>query len=124
EAAYPATNKNKLVQPVPYSATVNAGISHGASQFLAIFSVVTALTLIIVCANVANLLLARAVVRQRETAVRQSLGASRPRILRTLVAEGLAISAVAWVAASIAVYWVVTYVPRMIVPPGSMNALG
>ncbi len=124
KAAYPQFKQNKVVRPIPYSATTNAGISHFAPQFLAIFSVVTALTLVIVCANVANLLLARAVVRQRETAVRQSLGASRARILRTLVAEGLAISAVAWIAASIAVYWVSTYVPRLIVPPGSMNALG
>src|SRR5207247_5790000 len=113
QAAYPATNKNKVVRPIPYSATVNAGISHGAPQFLAIFSVVTGLTLIIVCANVANLLLARAVVRQRETAVRRSLGASRPRILRTLLAEGIAISVVAWGVASLVSFWVSAYVPRL-----------
>jgi len=124
QAAYPLTYKDKVVLPEPYSATINVGISRASNQFLAIFSVVTALTLIIVCANVANLLLARAVVRQRETAIRQALGASRPRIVRTLIAEGIAISAAAWVIASMVAYWVATYVPRLIVPPGSINGLG
>ncbi|HZO85003.1 MAG TPA: ABC transporter permease, partial [Verrucomicrobiae bacterium] len=123
-AAYPTTNKDKVVRPKPYSATVNAGISHASTQFLAIFSVITALTLIIVCANVANLLLARAVERQRETALRQSLGASRARILRILVAEGVALSAAAWATASVFAYWVATYAPRLIVPAGSVNGLG
>jgi len=124
QAEYPETNKDKIVRPMPYSATMNAGISHGAPQLLAIFSIVTAITLIIVCANVANLLLARAVARYRETALRRSLGASRTRVIRTLVAEGLAISVVAWLTASFFAYLVATYVPRLLIPPGTPNAIG
>jgi predicted permease len=67
-----------------------------APRFLAIFSIVTALTLAIVCANVANLMLGRAVLRQRELALRQTLGASRGRILSTLLTEGFIIALVAW----------------------------
>ena len=62
---------------------------------MAIVTAVTLITLLIVCANVANLMLARAVMRQREMAVRQSIGASRFRVLSMLLAEGLVLSTAA-----------------------------
>jgi predicted permease len=74
-------------------------LHHQAPRFLAVFSVVTALTLLIVCANVGNLMLARSVVRQREIAVRIALGASRGRILRLLLFEGFAVAVIAWILA-------------------------
>ena len=75
-------------------------------RMLAVFSVVTLLTIAVVCANVANLLVARAMGRQRELALRQSLGASRARIVRGLLAEGLILSIAAWVAACVFAWWV------------------
>ena len=90
-----------------YAATAGGVIPAIMPAFLALFSIVTLLTVLIVSANVANLMLARSMARQRETAVRQSLGASRVRIVRLLLAEGLSISLVAWLAACLMTVWAV-----------------
>ncbi len=93
---------------MPYSATAggNSLVATHGGTFLAMFSVVTVLTLLIVSANVANLMLGRAVNRQREIAVRLSLGCSHLRIVRMLVAEGLVVAA-AGVGRGARVRWVV-----------------
>jgi hypothetical protein len=91
ELPYPGVERCP-VSVVPYAATAGGIIPAIMPVFMALFSIVTVLTVAIESANVANLMLARSAARQRETAVRQSLGASRVRVVRLLLAEGLSIS--------------------------------
>lgn len=103
QAAYPKANKGMSVLVVPYSA-LGPGITN-VHVFLDVILAVAVLTLLVVCANVANLMLSRAAFRQREIAVRKSLGAPRGCIFRMLVAEGLVISTTALVAAWLFARW-------------------
>lgn len=83
EERYPETNENAGVRVAPVHEEILGRVGGQLMMLLG----AAGLVLLIVCGNVAALLIAKATTRQTEVAVRSSLGASRPRLLRQFLTE-------------------------------------
>jgi predicted permease len=95
-AAYPAEHKNARVELIPENrARPDPAISGFLPIFAAVFMALVAFVLLIACANVANLMMSRALQRQRDLAIRAALGASRLRLVRLQVVESVVLAIVA-----------------------------
>jgi len=88
------------------------GIAIGATIGMAVIGLV----LLLACFNVANLLLARAVERERDMGIRAALGASRARMMRLVVTEGFVIAALAGAIAMVVASWTQSVITSFAIP--------
>jgi predicted permease len=84
---------------------------------------ITGAVLLLACANLANLLLARATTREREIAIRFAIGASRRRIIRQFLIESLLLSAFGAAAGLLVAVWADRLLLRAYLPPDSVGDL-
>src|SRR6185295_4163685 len=98
---YPPTNAGVGVRLVP----LHQKVVQGVRPALVIFQLAVGLVLLIACANVGNLLIARASGRRREMALRVAVGATGSRLARQLMVESLVLATAGAVAGLFAAAW-------------------
>jgi len=118
EKQYPQSNDKLRTAIVPLNEVIVGQIR----PILLVLLGAVVLLLLIACANVANLLLARAMARRNEMAIRTALGASHARLIGLMLTEGLILSFTGTLAGMAVAYWTIKGFIAMI-PSTLLNAM-
>jgi predicted permease len=111
-AAHPTMLDAKPKSPVEVRPLKDQLVANVRTMLWMLFGAVS-FVLLITCANVASLLLARATSRTREFAIRSALGASRTRLMRQLLAESILLSTLGGVMGGLLAAWSLRVIPHM-----------
>jgi predicted permease len=103
---FPAEHRNSQPLVIPENrARPDPSLSEALPIAAVVFAIMVGLVLLIACANVSNLLLSRALTRQRDLVVRAALGAGRLRLMRLQILETLVLAGIAGVAGLLLAQW-------------------
>ena len=118
EAQYPDSNRNQGAFVAPLSEVIVGDVK----PILLLLLCGAALLLLIACINVASLLLVRSETRRRELSVRRALGATKARLIRQFVIEGLVIVVIGSVAGLVTSHWAMQILKGLI-PTDMMSGM-
>jgi len=115
EAAYPDSNRGRRFTLMPLGE--GPGVRTASRPLLRVLGISVGLVLLIACANVAGLLVVRAIARQKETAVRLAIGASRLRLVRQWLTESLLLALLGAAGGILMAAWTMPLLYGLGIPP-------